>query len=59
MDVKIVKESEVDPDENNQLHGEALTVEMTDATVARATTPPLHARVDFIQYTPEDDNPWI
>ena len=59
MDVKIVKESEVDPDENNQLHGEALTVEMTDATVARATTPPLHARVDFTQYTPEDDNPWI
>lgn len=54
-----VKASEAEPDENNQPRGEPETVVMTDATVARATTPPLHASDDFIKYTPEDDNPWL
>ncbi|KAF8584333.1 DUF300-domain-containing protein [Ramaria rubella] len=54
--VKVIKEDDTEPEEGGRLLGDPETVEVTDMTVARAATPPLHARADW--YMTEDDNPW-
>ena len=58
VDKSVVRVSEEEHVEDHQV-GEVETVEVADATVARAATPPMHARVDYTRYTLEDDNPWL
>lgn len=58
--IKVAKEGEDESERETRLLGDPETVEVTEMMVARAATPPLHARVDVDKYElADDDNPWL